>query len=109
MCGCSSMIYWNLRTRCRQSCSDDLGRARATPGLLAAIRETAARTQELLATSRAFAGQIADRRLRAEVKIIQRLAEDLTDRLLRRDPLADRVHHNKREAAWLAIRALAAR
>ena len=89
--------------------ADDLGRDRASPALLAAIRDTAERTRALLAISRDFAGQIKDRRLRAEVRVIQALAEDLNDRLLTRDPLSQRVHHGKAEAAWIALRALVAR
>jgi squalene synthase HpnC len=88
---------------------DDLGRPRASPALLAAVRETAERTRALLATSRAFAPQIVDRRLRAEVRVIQALAEDLTERLLCRDPLSQSVHHGKARAAWLALRALVRR
>jgi hypothetical protein len=41
------------------------------------------------------------------VAIIQTLAEDLTRMLLTRDPLADKVHHSKGRAAWLALSAVA--
>ena len=86
---------------------DDLGGQRATPGVLAAIHEAATRTRGLLATSRPFARAIRDRRLALEVAIIQRLAEDLNDKLLRRDPLSERVHHRTADAAWLAAGAIA--
>jgi squalene synthase HpnC len=79
---------------------------RASPALLATIRGLAERTLELLQVSRPFAGQIADGRLRLEVALIQRLAEDLAQRLTRRDPLCERVHHNKLEMAGLAGSAL---
>lgn len=83
---------------------EELGADRSSPALLAAIRATAARTTGLLSTSAAFAALIEDRRLSAEVGIIQRLAEDLNRRLLTRDPLSDRVHHSKWEAGWIAAR-----
>ena len=51
---------------------------------------------------------IADRRLSAEVAVIQRLAEDLTGLLLVRDPLCERVHHTKPRAASLGFGAVMA-
>ncbi len=88
---------------------EELGAECASPALLAAIRDTARHTQDLLAEARPFAAGIRDRRLAAEVRVIQRLAEDLNDRLLTRDPLSERVHHSKAEAAMLAARTLLAR
>jgi squalene synthase HpnC len=88
---------------------EDLAGASATPALRATIIAMADRTQALLRDSARFAGQIADRRLAAEVAIIQRLAESLTDRLLTRDPLAERVHHRPYEAAILAAGAVVPR
>ena len=85
---------------------EELAAERASPALLAAIRDTARHTSDLLAEARPFASAIRDRRLAAEVRVIQRLAEDLNDRLLTRDPLSERVHHTKREAVTLALRAL---
>lgn len=84
----------------------DLAHERATPELLEAIRSMARRTSDLLRESTPFAAHIRDRRLAAEVAIIQRLAEDLVERLMRRDPLSERVHHGKAEAALLATRAV---
>ena len=81
----------------------------ASPALRSVIRACAELTQGLLAHSARFAASIADRRLAAEVAVIQRLAEDLTERLLHRDPLSERVHHRKSEAAWLALKALVGR
>jgi hypothetical protein len=83
-----------------------LGEAHSSPALLGVIRDLAGRTQGLLRASAPFADGIADRRLALEVAIIQRLAEDLCDILLERDPLADRVHHGKARAAWLALGAV---
>jgi squalene synthase HpnC len=84
----------------------DLAAERATPALLATIRAMAEQTGDLLRVSAPFAGAIRDRRLAAEVAIIQRLAESLTGRLLRRDPLSERVHHTSAETALLAARAV---
>lgn len=83
-----------------------LGGERATPELRAAITVLAGRTRGLLSESAPFAQSIRDRRLGAEVAVIQRLAEDLCCRLLTRDPLSERVHHRRGEAAWLAARAV---
>lgn len=81
----------------------DLANGRATPALRGIITGLVERTRGLLAQSKGFAGQIRDRRLAAEVAVIQRLAESLCDRLELRDPLGEQVHHGKLEAAWLAI------
>jgi hypothetical protein len=61
----------------------------------------AAKTLDLLATSRPFAGGVRDPRLAMEVAAIQRLAEDLARRLLTRDPLCERVRHRPYETAGL--------
>jgi squalene synthase HpnC len=81
----------------------DLGAASSSPQLRDAITRLAARVQTLLEHSRVFAGQIRDRRLALEVGVIQRLAEDLTQRLLRCDPLSERVHHRLPETIGLAL------
>ncbi len=64
-----------------------LGGAKATPELLGAVAALARRNETLLAQSRTFAGQIADRRLALEVSLIQTFASDLNCRLQRRDTL----------------------
>ena len=83
----------------------DLAADRATPGLRRAIAALAARTRGLLDDAAGFAAAIRDRRLAAEVAVIHALAVDLAGRLEHRDPLAERVHHRKAEAAVIAIRA----
>jgi hydroxysqualene synthase len=83
-----------------------LGEDRAVPALRAVIDRLALRTRELLRESAPFARLIRDTRLAAEVAVIQRLAEDLTDRLIRRDPLSEQVHHSKPRSARLALGAL---
>jgi squalene synthase HpnC len=84
---------------------EDLGAERASPGLRAAIVATARQTRALLEQSASFASLIRDRRLAAEVAAIQRLAESLVARLETHDPLLEKVHHNKAEAALIAARA----
>jgi squalene synthase HpnC len=83
---------------------DALGEKRASPALRAVIAELAQRTNALLDRSRVFASQIADRRLALEVGVIQALAESLAARLLRHDPLSERVHHHPVEMIGLALR-----
>jgi squalene synthase HpnC len=84
---------------------EDLGASRASPGLSAAIVSLAHRTRSLLDQSAGFATLIRDRRLAAEVAAIHRLATSLVARLERYDPLSERVHHGKAEAAFIAARA----
>ena len=85
-----------------------LGEPKGSAALRSVIADLAGRTAVLLGQARPFAGQIADRRLRLEVAVIQRLAEDLDRRLSVRDPLSERVHHSKAEAAALALSAAVA-
>jgi len=82
----------------------ELAATRASPALLRTIEALAGRTADLLEQSRGFAPAIADRRLALEVGAIQALAEDLTARLTRRDPLSQRVHHRPVEAAGVSLR-----
>jgi hydroxysqualene synthase len=81
----------------------DLGAPSASCALRDAISKLAKLTQVLLAQSRIFSGQIRDRRLALEVGAIQRLAEDLAQRLRVRDPLSERVHHRLPETLFLAL------
>jgi len=83
-----------------------LAAPRAEPPLRSVIAGLARRTAELLRRSRPLADQVRDRRLRLEIAVIQRLAEDLTQRLMTRDPLSERVHHRKIELVGLAGLAL---
>ncbi len=82
---------------------DDLSATHGSPALLRTIEALANRTAGLLEQSRHFAPAIADRRLALEVGAIQALAEDLTTRLAHRDPLSQRVHHRKVEAARVSL------
>jgi squalene synthase HpnC len=82
--------------------ADELGGTQASPALRAVIRGLASRTWALLERGRPLAGQIHNRRLRLEVAFIQRVAEDLTRRLMAHDPLSERVHHRRLELLGLA-------
>jgi len=83
-----------------------LKHASASPELRTAIRRVAAQNQDLLNRAGLFASSIRDRRLSLEVGVIYRLARDLNQRLLDRDPLSQHVHHSRGEAAMLAISAI---
>jgi squalene synthase HpnC len=84
-----------------------LGQPAASPALGRLIASLAGRTRELLRHGRPLAGQVRNRRLRLEIAFIQRVAEDLAERLMTRDPLSQRVHHRKLELVGLAASALA--
>jgi squalene synthase HpnC len=81
---------------------DELGGVKASPALRAVIAELAGRTWALLERGRPLTGQIRDGRLRLEVAFIQRVAENLTQRLMTHDPLSERVHHRRLELLGLA-------
>jgi squalene synthase HpnC len=81
---------------------DMLGLSESPVPLRAALSEVAARTQDLLSQSRAFADQIDNTRLAMEVGAIQHLAETLSTRLRRADPLSQRVHASKAGFALLS-------
>ncbi|HEY2177202.1 MAG TPA: squalene synthase HpnC [Caulobacteraceae bacterium] len=79
-----------------------IAETRGSPALRGVIAGLARRTQVLLRSARPLAGQVHDTRLRLEIGVIHALAEDLAGRLIRRDPLSQRVHHRPHEAAILA-------
>ena len=83
---------------------EDLGAQKASPGLLAAIHELAAQTQELLGHASLSRG-IKDMRLSLEVAAIERLARKLVHMLLVRDPLSQPVHLSKLGFAYNLIMA----
>jgi len=100
-------VYLPLDVMEKQSLAvEALARPAATPALRAVLAELARRTARLLDRSRPFASQIRDRRLALEVSVIQTLAEDLTGRLLVRDPLSERVHHRRLEMPVLLLHAI---
>jgi len=87
---------------------EDLGADRAPPALRNCVRDLAARTSGLLREAAPFAMMIDDLRLALEVSVIHKLAETLVGRLLRRDPLSERVHLNAAEGAGVATGAILA-
>jgi hydroxysqualene synthase len=87
---------------------EDLGAERASPALTNCIRDLAARTRDLLHEAAPFSMLIDDLRLALEVAVIHKLAVNLVGRLMRRDPLSERVHHNGAEVAGLAAAAVVA-
>lgn len=82
---------------------EDLGAARATPELLAVIRELAGRCEDLLTEGKALIGAISDTRLALEISAIHRLAVTLTAGLKVRDPLSEKVHFSKAGFAATAL------
>jgi len=88
--------------------AEELAQDRASPALKGLIATLAKQTFELLLKSRVFAPGIRDARLALEVSVIQTLAESLCRRLMKRDPLSERVHHRKNEILLLAFPALGA-
>ena len=80
-----------------------LGEARASPALLDALHGLAERTERLLCESDVFPLLINDWRLSLEVSVINTLAHRLTQTLMTRDPLSDRVHLSVPSAAGLTM------
>jgi len=85
---------------------DALGEARASAALRGIIAAMARRVSDLLGLSAPFSAQIRDHRLACEVSVIQALAEDLNRRLMKRDPLSERVNHRKSDIVLRAIPAV---
>jgi squalene synthase HpnC len=85
---------------------EELGASRASPTLKDCVRDLVARTRGLLHDAAPFATMIEDLRLALEVAVIHKLAVNLAGRLMRRDPLSERVHHNAAEVAGLAAAAV---
>jgi squalene synthase HpnC len=72
-----------------------LGEPRATPELLACLRDLAARTGALLEESSTLPAAVDNARLAVEIAVIQAMARRLTRILQVRDPLSERVHLGK--------------
>lgn len=81
----------------------DLSAAKASPALRAIVATLAQRCLRLLHDAAPLASQVRDWRLRLEIGVIHALALDLARRLIRRDPLSERVHHRKPEMAVAAL------
>jgi squalene synthase HpnC len=87
--------------------ADNLKAARASPALLACIRDLAAKTDALLRESDLLTVQVADARLGCEISVIETFARQILDLLKRRDPLSERVHLSKLELVGYSLSGLA--
>ena len=86
-------VYIPQDAMAASGCSvEEIGGERASSALLDCLHKLAARTENLLCESDAFAAAISDTRLGLEVAVINTLAHRLTRILRIRDPLRDRVH-----------------
>jgi squalene synthase HpnC len=85
-----------------------LGQARASPALLACLREVARRNEALLPAASNLPMRVRDLRLGTETAVIVAVARKLNGWLSTRDPLSGTVHLSKAGALVLALRATAA-
>jgi squalene synthase HpnC len=69
-----------------------LAAAKASPELRSCLHDLARRTAALLRQADDFSLQVADLRFALEIAVIHRVAQTLTQLLMRRDPLSERVH-----------------
>ncbi|MGE0717367.1 MAG: squalene synthase HpnC [Alphaproteobacteria bacterium] len=101
-------VYLPLPWLAEAGCGvDDLDRPALTRGLRSVLDRCLDGVDRLLATSRALAPAMVSGRLAAETGIIQRIAETLSRRLRREDPLAGRVALGKAGFAAAAAAGLA--
>jgi squalene synthase HpnC len=87
---------------------EDLARPEATPAMLAAIRDLAARTAALLDSTPPLSALVADRRLSLEIAAIERMAAVLVRRLRTRDPLRDEARLGRLGLAFAGLGGVAA-
>jgi len=85
---------------------EELGASRASPKLLRAIHDLAARNERLLAEGEPFAAQIENTRLSLEVAVIHSYARRIVALLQTRDPLSERVHLSKTQFAQYGLGAV---
>jgi squalene synthase HpnC len=78
---------------------DALAFDKASPALRACLDALIARTDTLLRQSHGLEANVVDTRLACEISVIQALAARLLNVLRQRDPLSERVHLTKGEAA----------
>jgi len=83
-----------------------LSAPRATPELRACLQSVARQTQSLLPQAEQLPRVVRDLRLGVETAVIAAVARKLTDWLLERDPLSERVHLTRAEALWVATAAV---
>ncbi len=84
----------------------ELGAARASPGLLRCIHDVAARNERLLDDGARFSSQIENARLAHEVAVIHSYARQIVALLQARDPLSQRVHLSKAQFALYGLSAI---
>jgi len=77
-----------------------------SPELRVVFNRMLSGTEDLLTISKTLAPAMQNRHLRAETRVIQKIAETLTKRLYAQDPIATRVKLSKPAAAVTAIRGL---
>lgn len=85
-----------------------LAEPQASPELLECIHALAERTETLMPDAALLPLGVSDLRLAAETSVIVELARKLISLLKIRDPLSERVHLSKLQAAMVASRATAA-
>ena len=87
--------------------ADDLKASKASPALLACIRDLAAKIDTLLHESELLTVHVADVRLGCEISVIQTFAREILALLKVRDPLSERVHLSKLELVGYSLSGLA--
>ena len=85
----------------------DLKAPRASPALLACVRDLAGKTEVLLRQSQTLDVHVADARLGCEIAVIQTFARRILDLLKVRDPLSENVHLSKGAMAGYALGGMA--
>jgi squalene synthase HpnC len=86
---------------------EDLKQAKASPALLACIRELVAKTETLMHESETLTVHIADVRLGCDVAVIETFAWQILKMLKLRDPLSEKVHLSKTSMAGYALAGIA--
>ncbi|MGM4896673.1 squalene synthase HpnC [Tardiphaga sp. 709] len=86
---------------------EDLKQAKASPALLACIRELVAKTETLMHESETLTVHIADVRLGCDVAVIETFAWQILKMLKMRDPLSEKVHLSKASMAGYALAGIA--
>jgi squalene synthase HpnC len=86
---------------------EDLKQAKASPALLACIRELVAKTETLMHESETLTVHIADVRLGCDVAVIETFAWQILKMLKVRDPLSEKVHLSKASMAGYALAGIA--
>jgi squalene synthase HpnC len=86
---------------------EDLKQAKASPALLACIRELVAKTETLMHESETLTVHIADVRLGCDVAVIETFAWQILKMLKTRDPLSEKVHLSKASMAGYALAGIA--